>query len=437
MRQAATDMTGNDSAGFVGPTTRGMPRVRVAHSGKQHAYRHALAVERCGALDRFITSSYFKPDSFPDRWLAKIPRFARMLRRRWQEGLPESKVVRRWRLELPELLVRRFFGPGEAAERCMFRRDAAFDCWVARKWAKDCDIYWGFQGSCLESLRAAKRRGIITVAEFATAHVTKAIELLSAEAQRHPEWADSISNLHFPDWYRERLEREPHEADICVVASQFSRQSLVDAGVAANRIRTIQLGADLERFSYRKRTIDGPFRVLFVGGVGQRKGIKYLLDAFGLVRCPEMELVLIGPLCGSAKALEAYSGLYTYKGRMDQSSVIAEMHRSHVLVLPSVFEGFGLVIVEAMATGMPVIASRNSVAPELIREGMDGFIVDYDDVHSIADRIMALADDRQRTVDMGYSGSCRAREVGWEGHTRCVAETLESIRLGLSGRQDL
>ena len=88
-------------------------------------------------------------------------------------------------------------------------------------------------------------------------------------------------------------------------------------------------------------------------------------------------------MMGSGKALEQYRGDYDYRGRLDQSGVIEEMRRCHVLVLPSVFEGFGLVIPEAMATGMPVIASTHSIGPEIIRDGEDGFILEPDDVEGL------------------------------------------------------
>src|SRR5207249_11770588 len=112
--------------------------------------------------------------------------------RRALSELPSAEVIRRWRLELPELLARAIFGNGDLAGRLMMRRDARFDRWVARHWAGAGDIYWGFQGSCLESLRSARQAGAIAVAEFATAHITSAIEILSREAERHPEWADTI-----------------------------------------------------------------------------------------------------------------------------------------------------------------------------------------------------------------------------------------------------
>src|SRR5262245_16920220 len=290
-------------------------RVRIAHSGKQHAYRHALAVERCGALERFITSGYYKPDTRPDSWLSRVPRLDRALRRRFQIGLDSQKIVRRWRVELPELVARRALGPGQFADDCVFRRDANFDRWVARRWVRDCDVYWGFQGSCLESLRAAHERGITAVAEFATAHVTTAIEVLSREAKRHPEWAATISNFHFPDWYRQRLEQEPPAADVCIAASQYTVRSLESAGVEPERIHLLPLGADLDQFQFVRRSAEGPFRILFVGGVGQRKGVKYLLTAFDRIRGPGVELPIAGPLPADMRPLAPWPDRVRRLGR--------------------------------------------------------------------------------------------------------------------------
>jgi alpha-maltose-1-phosphate synthase len=399
-------------------------RVRVAHSGKQHAYRHALSVEKCGALDLFITSGYFKAGQFPDRLADRMPRIDRALRRRYQKGLPVAKVVRRWRYELPELLARRAFGAGRIADSCVFRRDAVFDRWVARKWVRQCDGFWGFQGSCLDSLRAARRRGIVAIAEFATAHVTRAIELLSRESQRHPEWASTISNFSFPNWYRERLEQEPLAADYCIAASQFTRNSLLGAGVDAERILLLPLGTDLEQFRFVRRSADGPFRILFVGGIGQRKGVKYLLEAFELMRGRDVELTLAGPLPADTRPLDAYRSSVRLTGRLDQAEIVREMHRAHVLVLPSVFEGFGLVLAEAMSTGMPVIASTHSAGPDLIREGCDGFVLEPDDVEGLAQRLETLRADRRRAVEMGVSAAERAREFSWDVHTERVRDIL-------------
>jgi glycosyltransferase involved in cell wall biosynthesis len=401
--------------------------VLVAHAGKQHAYRHALAVQKAGRLTRFVTSGYYCPQRLPDRWLAGRSRLDALLRRRYLEGLDLGRIARRWDLELPELLGRKLFGNARLAQWLVCLRDARFDRWVARRWAAAGEIYWGFQGSCLQSLRAARAAGKIAVAEFATAHVTLAIRLLAAECERHPEWADSISNFHFPDWYRRRLEQEPHQADYCIAASQFTRQSLLEVGIAAERIKVLPLGADLHEFSPSPRRTDATFRVLFVGGVGQRKGIKYLLEAYRKMRSAATELVIVGPLAGSGKALEQYRGTYTYLGRLDQRGVVEQMRRCHVLVLPSVFEGFGLVVPEAMATGMPVIASTHSIGPEIIHDGEEGFVLEPDDVEGLAAKLAWLAGHRQEAREMGRRGAAQAQSLSWQRHAEQLAVLLEEI----------
>jgi glycosyltransferase involved in cell wall biosynthesis len=264
----------------------------------------------------------------------------------------------------------------------------------------------------------------VAIAEFATAHVTRAIELLSRESQRHPEWASTISNFSFPNWYRERLEQEPLAADYCIAASQFTRNSLLGAGVDAERILLLPLGTDLEQFRFVRRSADGPFRILFVGGIGQRKGVKYLLEAFELMRGRDVELTLAGPLPADTRPLDAYRSSVRLTGRLDQAEIVREMHRAHVLVLPSVFEGFGLVLAEAMSTGMPVIASTHSAGPDLIREGCDGFVLEPDDVEGLAQRLETLRADRRRAVEMGVSAAERAREFSWDVHTERVRDIL-------------
>lgn len=403
------------------------PTVLVAHAGKQHSYRHAAAVNRARRLARFVTSSYYKPDRWPDRLFAAIDRLDRPLRRRWLADLPSDKVTRRWSLELPEIVARSVLRSGSLAMTCMLRRDAKFDRWVARRFATQCDIYWGFQGSCLESLQAARAGDRIAVAEFATAHITKAIEVLSVEAQRHPEWAHSISNFRFPDWYQRRLEAEPHAADVCIAASQFTRQSLIDVGVSAERIKLLPLAADVSQFAPVDRTTDGKFRILFVGGVGQRKGIKYLLEAYRRIRSEHTELVIAGPLSCSTDVLAPYRNEITLRGRLDQSAVVREMQSCHVLVLPSVFEGFGLVIPEAMATGMPVIASTHSIGPEMIRPGVDGYVLEPDDVEGLAAKLDYLAAHRREAAEMGRQAAHRAQEFSWEKHAVRVAELIDEI----------
>jgi glycosyltransferase involved in cell wall biosynthesis len=404
-----------------------LPQVTVGHSGRQHAYRLAAVLGRLGCLDRLATSGYYKPDVFPDRLIAGLPRLDTLLRRRHLDGLDTQRVIRRWDLEVPELLYRGFGRRGLLGELLVMIRDLRFDRWAARHWAPRSQVYWGFQGSCLHSLRAARSAGALAVAEFAAVHITSVRKIIAREAERHPEWADSMPALRLPSWYEHRLLEEPLAADYCVTACGFARRSLLDAGVARDRVEILPLGVDLAAFRPTSRSQSGAFRVLFVGKISQSKGVKYLLEAMRRLHSEQIELVLVGPLVGSGRALATYAGSCTCLGKAEQRRVVGEMQKSHLLVLPSLSEGFGFVIPEAMATGMPVIASTHSAGPEIIEEGVDGFILEPDDVDGLAGHIDWLASHRGEACAMGMAASRKAREFSWECFEQRLAQTLQNI----------
>jgi glycosyltransferase involved in cell wall biosynthesis len=212
------------------------------------------------------------------------------------------------------------------------------------------------------------------------------------------------------------------------VASEFSKKSLEERGVTADKILKLPLGVDIERFKFSKRPLTTrPFQVLFVGGVGQRKGIKYLLEAVAKLNSVQLKLKIIGPIFGSGRAFKSYAKFYEYLGFVGGEELVKQMQESDCLVLPSLFEGFGLVILEAMACGLPVIASPYSAAPELIRDGRDGFVLEPRDVENLAEKLEWLLVNRGKAARMGESAAERAGEFSWLKYQERLKETLQII----------
>ena len=123
-----------------------------------------------------------------------------------------------------------------------------------------------------------------------------------------------------------------------------------------------------------KRSADraGEFRVLFVGALSAQKGVHHLLEAFARARIPNSRLVLVGSVEPETPVLLARTPIRDVEltGPLARADVVDEMSRASVLVLPSIHDGFGLVVGEALACGCPVIASNQSGGPELVDDGV-------------------------------------------------------------------
>ena len=368
------------------------PKIILAHSGKQHSYLTALSLLELGFLERYYTSAYIKS--------LRLQNFVNnhhisYLQKRFINGLNGSKVVSNWRFEVKEILMRKIYGKSRGVQNAVYQRDENFDNYLSKKIRHlGGDMFWGFQGSCLETLRAANQSGKTTIVELATAHVTEAKKILGEEQTLHPEWADSIDNLIFPPEYEKRLEQEPFEASYVFAASRFTRQSLINAGVKEEKIKYLPLCFNTSAISCDKeyKSIENrPLKVLYCGTVTQRKGIKYLLEAFRKIPKSTAELYIIGGIQGSGKAFETYKDVYTYHGAIPQNFLFERYQEFDILVLPTVFEGFGLVIPEAMAAGLPVITTQNSFGYEIINHHQNGSIIPIRDTDALIKEILYFA----------------------------------------------
>lgn len=399
----------------------------LSHSGKQHSYHVAKALYKLGALERFYTSSYITSGGIQNLLEKSGDNY---WSRRYIPGLPGTLVNANWRFEIPEMLLRKIQGKSPAVQKAVYRRDIKFDQYVASRIGRhkmrfniEKSVFWGFQGSSHDSLIAANNAGMKTVCELATAHVVAAKRILGEEAKLHPEWADSIDNLVFPTDYERRLVEEPHLAQTVIAASSFSRDSLLKSGIAADKISLLPLGFDPSAICYTENLNDKfslrPLKLLYAGTVTQRKGIKYLLEAMRILKPgKDIELHIIGGIQGSGEQLKEYNGLFTYHSPVSQSELFSKFREYDALVLPTIFEGFGLVIVEAMAAGLPVITTPNSMGPEVISPDNNGYIVPIRDINALANAIQLLREKSdEEFLEMRRSARSAALNFSWDQYS--------------------
>jgi glycosyltransferase involved in cell wall biosynthesis len=219
-------------------------------------------------------------------------------------------------------------------------------------------------------------------------------------------------------------------ADHIFCASTAVIDSMVAHGVCQDKLIHIPYGVEFDLFSkpgseQRTRSEDG-FNILYVGRICRDKGVHVLLDAFQNLDVPGAHLTLIGKNIGDIDtlALENRSDV-TFTGHIAPTAVASHYRKADVLVLPSFHEGAGRVVYEAMAAGLPVITTP--VAADLVRDGLDGFVVPSGDVFALQEKLVQLAADSAICIHFGQSASARIRNFTWDVYRQAVVESLQSI----------
>jgi len=288
-----------------------------------------------------------------------------------------------------------------------------------------------YEDAALETFRWAKKNGLMTIYDLPTGYWRKKLEILEEERECAPEWAcllpgarDSIDKL-------QRKDEELSLADLVITASSFTDSTLERYEGSSLQTARIGYGSPDVVSDVIHRGKGAKLRVLFVGSLSQQKGISYLFSALRKLG-RSLECTIIGKRVSSeCRALNVALREYTYIPSLPHSEILETMRRHDVLVFPSLFDGFGLVLLEAMSQGMTVIASTNSGAPDFISNGCDGFVVPIRDSDSICEKLEQLRDDEERLLGMRRAALEKARQLGWAAYRkRLVHEVKMSMQCG-------
>jgi starch synthase len=299
-----------------------------------------------------------------------------------------------------------------------------FDAWVASR-IEECDALVSLSGVGLKSGKVVQSRGGKYVCDRGSSHIRYQDTILNEEYAR---WGFPIQAVD--PRVIEREEAEYLQADAVFVPSEFSRRSFIQMGISADKVKTIPYGVRLDRFERTGEPAKDAFDVMFAGTVSLRKGIPYLLQAFQKLQHPRKRLRLAGPMELEARRFLDRQNLDHVEllGKMPQSKLAEYMSTSHVLVLPSVEDGFGLVMAQAMACGAVVVSSENTGGPDLYEHGVEGFIVPIRNGDAIAARLQELADDPALHQRMSEAALARVTTLGgWHDYGERCAQHLRQL----------
>jgi glycosyltransferase involved in cell wall biosynthesis len=275
------------------------------------------------------------------------------------------------------------------------------DSWISKR-LEPCDVFVGWQQVSLRSLKKAKRLGARTVLEHQTSSTQAWMQLILEE---YRIWKEIGTGAHalFSERQIEQMENEYFVADQINVLSTFSKKTLVDQGIDSAKIRVAPFGVDTCKFKPSSSRKSKPLRILYVGRLELLKGVQYLLEAFTKIPRKDVTLDLVGPVLPEFRNVLAKfrDDRINVRGAVEHSQLPDIYANSDVFVFPSVNDGFGLVVLEAMASGLPVIASTNSCAYDVISENENGFVIPIRDSNAIKERLEILFENPEELMKLG------------------------------------
>lgn len=383
------------------------------------AFRIAEQLYRRSALDRIVTS-------YPHYFFRRIR----------PEQIPRSRFK-----SVPVDLVKKPLNrsPFSRYIDLNWQFKSIFDA-VASHRIGSPDLLVGWPSTSLRGLRRANRVGCTTVVATDNVNITPAIRTDTAfeELTIPNEPDDYVFQRREIDKELERFGiqggvseryvlkslREYVEADYLVVPTQYVYDALVAIGFAESKIAKVPFGVDTKLFRPRKRDCNtDTFKLLFVGGIRYRKGVQYLLEAVNDLNDLDLELTIIGGKEADVETFEENTESFEYVGHVDHKNLPDCYAKADAFVFPSILEGFGSVVLEAMASGLPVITTEHTGGVEVIEDGKNGFLVPVRDVEALKKKIRYLYDHRDEATAIGRAARETAEAHTWDDFGRLTYET--------------
>jgi alpha-maltose-1-phosphate synthase len=371
-------------------------KVTISTIGKYHAFDLARELHTRGALKSIFTgypNFKLRNEQLPIGSIHSFP---------WVHS---PYMMFPWKHHSPNFIIRQW----------KYLADITFGNYVANNLA-DCDLYVGMSGTALKGGKKAHLQGARFICDRGSAHIRVQNQLLREE---HDCWGLPFYGIDPRTVDRE--EAEYAEADAITVPSTFAFRSFIEQGVPAKKLALLPYGVNVGRFQPVAVPDGNRFDVLFVGVMSLQKGIQYLVQAYQKITHPAKSLTFVGAPSQALITILRQRGIWPSDakvlGHVPQTELKRIMSRSHVLVLPSIQDGFGMVLAQAMACGCPIIASKHTGAEDLISDGCEGYIVPIRDANALSERLQKLADCPDLRSSMATQALTKIHKIGgWNSY---------------------
>lgn len=289
---------------------------------------------------------------------------------------------------------------------------------------------YSYEDGALYTFTKAKQLGLYCIYDLPIGYWKSARLLLQKEFDINPEWSNTLKGFNDSQEKLNKKDQELALADIIFVASSFTKKTLKEYPGKLSEIKVIPYGFPEVTSKKEYKALEGrKLKVLFVGGLSQRKGISYLFEAVKELQ-DKVQLTVVGhkavPDC---KALNEALEEHQWIPSLSHDQVLQCMREHDVFVFPSLFEGFGLVITEAMSQGVPVITTDRTAGPDLINDEENGWIVPAGSSLALKEVFSKILKNPEIVKQYGLAAQNKAKTRPWSVYGQEMAEALSSLNI--------
>lgn len=289
------------------------------------------------------------------------------------------------------------------------------------------DGVYAYEDGAVATFQMAKKLKIQCLYDLPIGYWRAARDLLIKEKGRRPDWFSTITGFEDSEAKLLRKDKELRLADRIFVASQFTAKTLKQYPGILAPIEVIPYGFPLvfdQSRTFRNNQF-GPLKALYVGSLSQRKGIA---DLFAVMEKLDkhVTLTIVGSKVNNSCAqLDNALAKHIWFPSLPHGDVLQLMREADVLLFPSLFEGFGLVITEAMSQGTPVITTERTAGPDIISNGEDGWIIEAGSENALYQAMEELLCRRRLVAMAGSAAMEKARLRPWSVYGAELATAIK------------
>ena len=408
----------------------GVKTVIFSHpTGNVNVREVVEALERAGILEKFYTCFALFQNSLFYKF-SKIGPFKEFHRRLFSTALKPYTYTWPFR-ELGRIVSQKMgWHQNLVHEKGIFCLDKVYrdlDMHVSKNLRNNNAIY-AYEDGALETFLKAKSQGIYCLYDLPTGYWRANGEYLGKEKAERPEWAQTLQCFHDSNLKLARKDKELGLADAIFVASEFTKRTLELYPGNLPTIFLIPYGfPEVCKNRHYAPIINRKLKILFVGGLSQLKGLANLFEAVDQLE-DRIELTIVGrKVIEGCIPLEKGLAKYKWIPSLPHNEVLNLMRSQDVFVFPSLFEGYGLVVTEAMSQGTPVITTNRTCGADFIEDGKNGWLVDPGDTKGLIEKLEYILSHSEILPRIGRAARDTAKELPLSIYGEKMVEAIEKV----------